>query len=132
MPHQFIEYSANLADRTDIQALVDRMHEVALQTGVFPMGGLRTRAVCRDHYRIADGHPDNAFVNVYLRVAPRPQDQRDHASKLLFDALKDFLAPVYDSSPLALSLEIQHLEADRLKQGNLRQYMAQRGTGDGK
>lgn len=132
MPHQIIEYSANLDDRFDIQALLDHMHQAALDTDIFPMGGLRTRAARRDHYRIADGHPDNGFVNVWLRVGPRPAEVRKQASEVLFAALTEFLGPVYESSPLAISFEIQQLEPDRLKQGNLRQYMAQRGTGDGK
>ena len=93
--------------------------------------GIRTRAVRREHYRIADGHPDNAFVNVYLRVAPRPPELRDQASQAIFAALCGFLKPLYDSSPLAISFEMQQLEPDRLRQNNLRRYLAARGDPEG-
>jgi 5-carboxymethyl-2-hydroxymuconate isomerase len=93
-----------------------------------PIGGLRTRAVARQHYQIADGHPDNTFINVVLRLAPgRPFDVRKAAGEKLFEALCDYLEPSYSSSPLAISYEIQELDADlRWKKNNLRDYIAQR------
>lgn len=129
MPHQIIEYSANLESKVDIEALLRTLHEAAAGIDALPIGGLRTRAVARQHYRIADGHPDNAFINVVLRLAPgRPFDVRKAAGKTLFDALCDFLEPVFSSSPLAISYEIQELDADlRWKKNNLRDYLAKRG-----
>lgn len=128
MPHQVIEYSANLADRVDIDALVRAMHETAADIDALPIGGLRTRAVARTHYRIADGHPDNAFINVMLRIAPgRSFEVRKDAGERLFAALCAFVESVYASSPLALSYEIQEIDADlRWKQNNIRSFMEQR------
>ncbi len=128
MPHQIIEYSANLGTRIDIDALVTVLHETAADIDALPVGGLRTRAVAREHYRIADGHPDNQFVNVMLRLAPgRPPEVRKAAGERLFAALCDFLAPTFASSPLAISYEIQEIDAElRWKQNNLRDYLAQR------
>lgn len=128
MPHQIIEYSANLESSVDIDALVTVLHETAAGIDALPIGGLRTRAVAREHYRIADGHPDNAFINVVLRLAPgRPFDVRKAAGEKLYAALCDYLEPVFSSSPLAISYEIQELDADlRWKKNNLRDYLAER------
>ena len=128
MPHQIIEYSANLESSVDIDALLTVLHETAASIDALPVGGLRTRAVPREHYRIADGHPDNAFINVVLRLAPgRPFEVRKEAGEQLFQALCDYLEPVYSSSPLAISYEIQELDADlRWKKNNLRDYLASR------
>ena len=128
MPHQTIEYSANLELELDIEALVRVLHETAASIDALPIGGLRTRAVARQHYRIADGHPDNAFINVFLRIAPgRSFDVRKAAGEKLFQALCEYLEPIYASSPLAISYEIQELDADlRWKQSNLRDYLAAR------
>ena len=68
MPHLIVEYSANLEPALDIATLVEALHEAALETGVFPIGGMRTRAARRDLYRIADGHADNAFIHVQARI----------------------------------------------------------------
>lgn len=128
MPHQIIEYSANLERLVDIDELVRVLHETAAGIDVLPVGGLRTRAVARQHYRIADGHPDNLFVNIVLRIAPgRPFDAQKAAGETLFRAATDFLAPVFSKWPLAISYEIQELNADlRWKQNNLRDYLAKR------
>lgn len=128
MPHQTIEYSANLEPELDIEALVRVLHETAASIDALPIGGLRTRAVARQHYRIADGHPDNAFINVFLRIAPgRSFDVRKAAGEKLFQALCEYLEPIYSSSPLAISYEIQELDADlRWKKNNLREYLAVR------
>lgn len=112
----------------NINALLKLLHETAAGIDALPVGGLRTRAVARQHYQIADGHPDNAFINVVLRLAPgRPFDVRKAAGEKLFQALCDYLEPTYSSSPLAISYEIQELDADlRWKKNNLRDYLAQR------
>lgn len=128
MPHQIIEYSANLEAQVDIDALVRTLHETAAGIDALPIGGLRTRAVARVHYRIADGHEDNAFINVMLRLAPgRAFEVRKAAGETLFQALCDFLEPAFSSSPLAISYEIQEIDADlRWKKNNLRDYLAKR------
>ena len=110
MPHLTIEYSANLAAAVDIQALVDRLHAAAIETGVFPLGGIRTRAEARQHYRIADGDPAHAFVHVVLRIAAgRDAATRERAGQHVFDALTAMLAPVRDTRGLALSFELQEI-----------------------
>ncbi len=128
MPHQIIEYSANLESRIDIQELVDRVHEVAAGIDVFPLGGLRTRAVRRDYYRIADGHPDNAFLHLTWKLGSgRTEDVRKAAGDLMFDRLCHFLEPAYVNSPLAISFEIQEIHPLlTYKKNNLRDYMASR------
>ena len=68
MPHLIVEYSANLEPDLDMAHVISVLHEAALETGVFPIGGLRVRASRRDIYKIADGHPDNAFIHVQARI----------------------------------------------------------------
>ena len=57
MAHILIEYSANLSGRIDFPRFLEAVHASALATGIFPIGGVRTRAYAAEHYRIADGHP---------------------------------------------------------------------------
>src|SRR5215469_2223424 len=69
MPHVICEYSANVEPKIRVDALLEVLHNAMMRTGVVDLGGLRTRAERREHYRIADNHPANAFVNVTVRVA---------------------------------------------------------------
>ena len=45
MPHFTIEYSANLEARVDIGEVVEVVRKAALETGIFPIGGTRVRAI---------------------------------------------------------------------------------------
>jgi 5-carboxymethyl-2-hydroxymuconate isomerase len=130
MPNLIIEYSKNLAIAIDIDALVETLHATAANIDAFPLGGLRTRAVAREHYRLADGHKDNAFLNLVIRIAPgRSFDVRKSIGETVFAALSEFLEPTFASSPLSISLEIQELDAElRWKQNNFREYMAKRSA----
>jgi len=132
MPHITVEYSANIREKVGPQNLVDRVHEAALRTGVFPIGGTRTRAVERSCYRIADGHPDNAFVHVVLRIRHgRDLETRRKVADEVFAELCKFLEPLFQSSPLGISLEIQEIDpAVSLKKNNLHQHvLAREGRG---
>jgi 5-carboxymethyl-2-hydroxymuconate isomerase len=113
MPHLNIEYSANLADELDIQRLVDRIHETALETGIFPLGGVRTRAEARKHYRIANGDPRAGYIHVLVRIGSgRDIETRRSAGERIFGALCDFTDELYQSRPLALSFELHEIPAE--------------------
>ena len=129
MPHLIVEYSANLDAKVDIDELLRELHDAAAASGVFPLGGIRTRAARRERYRIADGHPDNAFVHVVARIRHgRPLDVRQRAGTLLFDTLCRCLQTAYATTPLGVSLEIQEIDPDlSYKQNNLHDYIEQRG-----
>jgi 5-carboxymethyl-2-hydroxymuconate isomerase len=113
MPHLNIEYSANLESAIDIDALVRRIHETALGTGIFPLGGVRTRAEPRYHFRIADGRDDAAYIHMIVRIGPgRDAETRRKAGQAIFDALCEATAQVYDERPLALSFELHEIPPD--------------------
>jgi 5-carboxymethyl-2-hydroxymuconate isomerase len=57
MPHFTIEYSANLDSRLDMAEVVEVVRRAAVETGIFPLGGIRVRAIRCEHYAIADGDP---------------------------------------------------------------------------
>ena len=130
MPHITIEYTANLEPELKLPALINALHAVATGIEAFPLAGLRTRTERRDHYRIADGHPDNAFVHLTLRIAHgRSLEVRKAAGDLLFAALCRELQPLVDKRPLAISFEISEIDPVlSYKAGNIRDYMARRGN----
>ena len=125
MPHISIEYSANLEERTDIQALCEVLRSEAAGIDAFPTPGIRVRALRANHYSIADGDPKHAFVDISIRLrAGRPQDVKESAVKRLFEAAKTFLEPVFETSSLALSLEMRDIDPDLSpKTGTIREHL---------
>ncbi|WZB72183.1 5-carboxymethyl-2-hydroxymuconate isomerase [Achromobacter xylosoxidans] len=92
MPHIWIEYSGNLD--LDTRALMRTVQDAAIGDGsLFPLAGARTRAVRIDDCLIVDGHPDNAFVHVLLRIGHcRSDAQKSALGERVFRALTDAMA----------------------------------------
>ena len=112
MAHFIYEYSANLpADQLDMSGLMAKMHKAADTSGVFPLAGLRSRAIRCEEFRVGDGNPDNGFVNLSIKVGRgRDLDTRMDIGQTLFDILIDHLQPLFDSRGLAVSFEMRQLE----------------------
>ncbi len=128
MPHIIIEYSANLARSLEIQELVDVVHEAALADGLPALDALRTRAAARDHFRIADGRPEFAFVAVVARIGPgRTAEEKQRFLGALIEAVEAQLASVADNCRVALSAEIQEIDPDfRVNRNDVRKAMTEK------
>jgi 5-carboxymethyl-2-hydroxymuconate isomerase len=108
MPHFSIEYSANLETRVDMGGVVEVVRKAALETGIFPIGGTRVRAIRCEHYGIADGNPQFAFLAMLLRLGEgRDLATRKKAGEHVFKALSSYLDPVFANSHFALSFDVQ-------------------------
>jgi 5-carboxymethyl-2-hydroxymuconate isomerase len=108
MPHFTIEYSANLDKRVDMGAVVELVRKAAVETGIFPLGGIRVRAVRCEHYAIADGTSYFGFLDMVLRLGEgRDLATRKKAGEHIFRALSAYLDPVFAGSKFALSFDMQ-------------------------
>jgi 5-carboxymethyl-2-hydroxymuconate isomerase len=108
MPHFTIEYSANLDKRVDMGIVVELVRKAAVETGIFPIGGIRVRAIKCEHYAIADGNPQLSFLSMVLRLGEgRDLPARKRAGEHIFKALSAHLDPVFASSKFALSFDMQ-------------------------
>jgi 5-carboxymethyl-2-hydroxymuconate isomerase len=108
MPHFTIEYSANLDSRVDMQAVVELVRKTAVETGIFPLGGIRVRAIRCEHTAIADGRPHFGFLDMVLRLGEgRDLATRKKAGEHIFKVLSAWLDPVFADSKFALSFDMQ-------------------------
>ena len=112
MAHFIYEYSANLpAEQLDLPGLMEKMHKAADDSGIFPLAGLRSRAIRCEDFRVGDGNPENGFVNLSMKVGRgRERDTRMGIAQTLFDILLAHLQPLFDSRGLAVSFEMRELE----------------------
>ena len=108
MPHFTIEYSANLDGRADMAEIVEIIRKAAVETSIFPLGGIRVRAIRCEHYAIADGSADFAFLDMVLRLGEgRDLANRKKAGEHIFKALSAYLDPVFAKGKFALSFDMQ-------------------------
>lgn len=130
MPHLIVEYSANIEDQIGLDVLLEKLHAAALATGVFPIGGLRVRAHRTDHYVIADKAKDNGFVHVIALIGSgRTLEVRQRAGDQLFATITEHLAPLFDKSPLGITLYIEEAHPVlNWKKNNLHEYVKKRAA----
>src|SRR5947208_13950975 len=113
MPHFTIEYSANLDARVDMGAVVEIIRKAAVEPGIFPLGGIRVRAIRCEHYAIADGSARFGFLDMVLRLGEgRDLASRKKAGEHIFEALSACLDPVFADSKFALSFDMQINDKD--------------------
>jgi 5-carboxymethyl-2-hydroxymuconate isomerase len=108
MPHFTLEYSANLDQHVDMGGVVEVVRRAAVETGIFPLGGIRVRAIRCEHYAIADGGAQHGFLDMVLRLGEgRDLATRKKAGEHIFRVLSDHLDPVFAASKFALSFDMQ-------------------------
>jgi 5-carboxymethyl-2-hydroxymuconate isomerase len=108
MPHLTLEYTANLD--FDVQPLLARLHSELVATGAINLKGLKSRVIRHSEYRIADGNPDYAFVQVNLLIKEgRPPDvQREFAQRVMA-VLEEAFGDRFETGYLSLSVDIKEM-----------------------
>jgi 5-carboxymethyl-2-hydroxymuconate isomerase len=127
MSHMTLEYSGNLREQGRLGVLCRDLarfiSELQVEgTLVFPIGGIRVRALPCDDFCIGDGSlADAAFVHAILKIgAGRTAVAKQAICAGLFDIMKRHFAAEFASHGLALSLELAEFsESGTLKHNNL-------------
>lgn len=121
MAHAVVEYTNNLGPDADIRGLLNKIARAMVDTdGVFPIGGIRVRAIKLEDYVVADGQADDAFVNIEVRMAAgRPDEFKQQFFSALFDMAKAHFAPLAAQRYFALSMYVQDLPALSFKDNNI-------------
>ena len=110
MPHMIVEYSRNIESLLQTDALLRKICDAGVETGVFARSGVRVRGEPRDDYQIADCHPDNSFVHTVLRVGHgRDEAKLKAAGDRIYAVICDHLADLADARALNISMEIQEI-----------------------
>ncbi len=113
MPHVTIEYSANLDGKVDMPALCDTVRKAMLATGIFELGAVRVRAIRCEAYSIADALPENAFVDISLRMGEgRSMEVKKAAGAAINDAAAAFLSTLFQTPHFALSVEVREIGSE--------------------
>ena len=131
MAHLVLEYTANLAADGRLPELLRKTNETLVAQGdVFPIGGIRSRAIELQHWCMADGAADYAFVHGTLKIgAGRSAEVRRRVGDALFETIKTHFADLYARRYLALSLEVAEFdEAGTWKHNNVHQRFRKAAT----
>ncbi len=130
MPHLILDYTPALDTQADMASLCNHLRRAMIDTGTFPMAGVRVRAHPAAYVSMADGGGAHMYLHLQLRIgAGRDAATRAAASKAVFDAACAFLAPVTAAHSLAISCELVEIDpATSHKSGTTREHLARNPT----
>jgi len=125
MPHFIVESTDNIEQQADLPGLFEKVHRVLGDSGVFPLGGIRSRGVRLDTWRMADGKHDYAFVHMTLKVGHgRDLSTRQAVAEAVFAVITTHFAELQAQRLLALSFEMVELHAQlNFKQNNVHAFL---------
>jgi len=110
VPHFIAECTDNIREQADLPGLFAKVNEALAATGIFPLGGIRSRAHWLDTWQMADGRHDYAFVHMTLKIgAGRSLESRESVGEMLFALIKTHFAELMESRYLALSFAMEEL-----------------------
>lgn len=81
MPHFIAECTENIREQADLPGLFSKVNEALAASGIFPIGGIRSRAHWLDTWQMADGKHDYAFVHMTLKIGRRAQPGEPSGSR---------------------------------------------------
>ena len=121
MPHFIAECTDNIREQADLPGLFAKVNEALAATGIFPLGGIRSRAHWLDTWQMADGKHDYAFVHMTLKIgAGRSLESREAVGEMLFTLIKTHFAALMAERYLALSFTMEELDPTlNYKQNNV-------------
>ncbi|MFG6149299.1 5-carboxymethyl-2-hydroxymuconate Delta-isomerase [Halobacillus sp. B23F22_1] len=123
MPHIIIEYTDNLSAHMDIRKLLGNINKAVIdQKGVFPVGGIRSRAYEVKDYCVADGRENDAFVHAKIKIGKgRSDDEKSNVCESIFQVMENYFNAYMSEHYLALSLELAEFQHATYKSNNIHQ-----------
>lgn len=110
MPHFIAECTENIREQADLPGLFARVNRHLADSGMFPLGGIRSRAHWIDTWQMADGSQDFAFVHMTLKIGHgRTLDELQPVMAALFELISAHFAALSAERYLALSLAVEEL-----------------------
>jgi 5-carboxymethyl-2-hydroxymuconate isomerase len=100
VPHIIIDYCAEVAEQFELRALLDAVHNGALDSGLFPEYDIKTRARAFQDHRT--GQTRDSFVHVAVHLlSGRSDAQKALLSECVLARVEPLLTPV-----VCISVEI--------------------------
>ena len=131
MPHFIAECTDNIKQEAKLKELFAKVNACLADSGVFPLGGIRSRAIYLDTYQMADGLHDYAFVHMTLKIgAGRPLEVRQREGEKLFAVITEHFEQLSAQRLLALSFEMQELDPVlNFKKNNVHAFLKAQNRG---
>lgn len=129
MAHFYAECTDNIREQAELPVLFSNVNQTLVNTGLFPLAGIRSRAIWLDTWQMADGQQDYAFVHMTLKIGyGRSIEHRQAVGKTLFALIQAHFAALMSQRYLALSFVIEEMDPTLSFKQNNAHTLFQQGT----
>ncbi|MFV0574628.1 MAG: 5-carboxymethyl-2-hydroxymuconate Delta-isomerase [Vibrio sp.] len=88
MPNLVMEYSNSIEERVNVQALLEDLHQVTIQSGLFEVNDVKSRTLRTHHWLIGNLEDSVGFIHIdFELLAGRTDEQKKALSEALMAAL---------------------------------------------
>ena len=92
MPHIIVEYSKQSADDTQVDAILDTIHQSIVESGLFKADQIKTRAYAFDKFTNAGG--SEPYIHIQARIkAGRDVDNKKQLGDVILKGLSTMNIP---------------------------------------
>jgi 5-carboxymethyl-2-hydroxymuconate isomerase len=106
MPHIIIDFSNDIADQVEMDALLDAVHRGAMDSNLFPEYDIKTRALGYEFYRTGQTRDSFLHVAVHL-LSGRSDEQKSMLSECILARIEPLLPHV-----ISVSVEIYDIHRE--------------------
>lgn len=107
MPNLVLEYTNSVDERVNMQGLLEDLHQVALDSGLFRSIDIKSRALRCHHWLIGELGDSEDFINVTFELL---EGRTDEQKRQLAEKLKDVLL---DKASNVKSLSVNVRDMDK-------------------
>ena len=106
MPHIIIDFSNDIADQVEMDALLDAVHRGAMDSNLFPEYDIKTRALGYEFHRTGQTRDSFLHVAVHL-LSGRSDEQKSMLSECILAHIEPLLPHV-----ISVSVEIYDIHRE--------------------
>ncbi|KAB2823215.1 5-carboxymethyl-2-hydroxymuconate Delta-isomerase [Aliivibrio finisterrensis] len=90
MPHLIMEYSNSSEERLNMQGLLEDLHQVAIDSELFSVNDVKSRAIRVHSWLVGDQENNADFIHITLELlSGRTAEQKRQLSRRLMDVLAE-------------------------------------------
>ncbi len=107
MPQLTLDYSNNITQYIEFQALFSQLHQVLNEVGNIIIENCKSRAIKRDEYFIGTGKIENAFIHLEIRfIEGRSGELKQKIGEACLQILENHLEISIRNLKLQITVEI--------------------------
>ncbi|CAM2955421.1 5-carboxymethyl-2-hydroxymuconate isomerase [Vibrio mytili] len=108
MPNLVLEYSNSVDERVNVQGLLEDLHRAAIESGLFEVSSVKSRALRCHHWLVGDEGDSVDFIHInFDLLAGRTTEQKRELSRSLISVLQQQASHVR-----SLTVNVRDMDVD--------------------